>query len=559
VTVARGVSVSISPSDNSGANGATLTYTVTVNNTGNVSDNYSLTPTDNALPTWSPIVLPTSLVVAAFSSDNATLSVTVPSDAIGGTIDTITVIATSQTDNTVSGSGSCTAKLTIARSVSVSISPSSKSGANGATLTYTVTVSNTGNVSDTYTFKNTDTTGWTKSLSNTSLVVAAFSSDNATLSVTVPSNAIGGTTDTITVIATSQTDNTVSGSGSCTAKLTIARSVSVSISPSSKSGANGATLTYTVTVSNTGNVSDTYTFKNTDTTGWTKSLSNTSLVVAAFSSGNATLGVTIPSNAIGGTSDNITVTATGTGVSGSASCTAQVNIARSVSVSISPASQSGFNGATLTYTVTVSNTGNVSDNYSLAVTDNSGWSENVSPTSLVVAAFGSDNATLSVTVPSNAIDGMINIITVTATSQADNKVSGSASCTAQAIMIFKAIQILGAPWDIGVLESTEIAISDNYTVRNIGNVPVQVLISGDNARSAPGEPVTMWTLSSIGAIGVDTYAMWFDGTPLPPKPSDALLATLAPIEETTFRLKLQAPDIITKTARMSTTVTLRVI
>jgi hypothetical protein len=125
VTIARGVSVSISPSDNNGANGATLTYTVTVSNTGNVSDNYALTPTDDA--GWSPSVLPTSLVVDAFSSENATLSVTIPSDAIGGTVDNITV----QADGTgVSDSDICTAQVT-----AITINPTS--GPVGTEVTVT--------------------------------------------------------------------------------------------------------------------------------------------------------------------------------------------------------------------------------------------------------------------------------------------------------------------------------------------------------------------------------------------------------------------------------------
>jgi len=110
------------------------------------------------------------------------------------------------------------------RSVSVSISPSLQCGANGATLTYTVTVSNTGNVSDTYALENTDNDGWVKLLTNTSLVVAPFSSDNTTtLSVTIPSGAVGGTIDNIMVTATSQTDNTVKDNNTCTALAVAAK------------------------------------------------------------------------------------------------------------------------------------------------------------------------------------------------------------------------------------------------------------------------------------------------------------------------------------------------
>jgi len=432
----RGVNVSISPSSQSGADNATLTYTVTISNTGNVSDNYILTDNDNA--GWSPSVSPTSRVVAPFSSDNTiTLSVTIPVHAIGGTIDNVTVTATSKTDNTVSASANCTGQATIARSVSVSISPTSENGADNTTLTYTVTVSNTGNVSDNYILTDNDNAGWSPSVSPTSRVVAAFSSDNTiTLSVTVPSNAIGGTVDNIRVTATSHTDNTVSASASCTAQsTTTARSVRVSISPSTRSGANGATLTYTVTVTNTGGVSDNFSLTSTDNASpsWSRSVSPTLLTLSPGSSENAILSVTVPSNAIGETIDNIRVTATSrtdNTVSASSSCTGQATIARSVSVSISPSTKSGANGTTLTYTITVNNTGNVSDNYSLAATDNSGWSENISPTSLVVAAFSSGSATLKVAVPSNAIKGTVDNIRVTATSHADNTVSNSASCVA---------------------------------------------------------------------------------------------------------------------------------
>jgi uncharacterized repeat protein (TIGR01451 family) len=208
--------VVISPSSNSGPNGALLTYTVTVTNTGNASDNFNLTVSDNAVPSWGPTVSPTSLTVPPGENRPATLSVTVPSNAIGGTIDNIKVKATSQADNTVSGSGSCIAQVTISRGISVSISPSSQNGTPGSVLSYTVTVNNTGNVSDTYTLTPTDNAipTWSPSVPSP-LVVAAFSSGNATLSVTIPSGATVGTIDNIRVTANGTGDNT---SSSCTAQ-----------------------------------------------------------------------------------------------------------------------------------------------------------------------------------------------------------------------------------------------------------------------------------------------------------------------------------------------------
>jgi len=428
----RGVSISISPSENEEYPGDVITFIVSVNNTGNAKDNFDLTVSDNS--GWSPNVSPTSLVLAAFSGGNATLSVTIPPDATGGTVDNIRVTATSRHDNTKSDDKTVTANVILVRGVSVSISPSSQNGANGATLTYTVTVNNTGNASDTFSLTYTDNAGWSPSVLPTSLTLSPGSSDNATLSVTIPSNAVGGTIDNITVTATGD----VSGSGSCTAEVAIAKGVTVSISPSSKSGANGATLTYNVTVTNTGNVSDTYTLENTDTLSWTKSLSNTSvgpLSPSAFDN-STTLSVIIPSNAIGGTIDNITVTATSqtdNTVSDSDSCTVEVTVTRGVSVSISPNYENGENGATLTYTVTVINTGNVTDNYGLTVIDNAGWGPTVSPTPLTIIRGGNGNATLTVIVPPNAIPDTMDSITVTATSQSDNNFRDNTVCTAQAV------------------------------------------------------------------------------------------------------------------------------
>jgi hypothetical protein len=214
-----GVEVTITPSENSGLPGYDVNYFIMVKNVGeNLIDNYGLTVDDNT--GWSLMLVDNFFAnVAPEDNRTTTLRVTIAYDAVGGTIDDIIVTATSQTDNTVSGSGSCTAQV-IARSVSVSISPSSQSGDNGTLLTYTVTVNNTGNVSDTYTLENTDNAGWMKSLSNTFVVVAPFSNDNTTtLSVTIPSDAAAGMSDNITVIATSQADNTVSDNASCIASV----------------------------------------------------------------------------------------------------------------------------------------------------------------------------------------------------------------------------------------------------------------------------------------------------------------------------------------------------
>jgi len=253
--VVGGVSVLIEPSSQRGLNGDNLRYTVTVNNTENVSDNFNLTVSDN--DNWGPTVSPTSLVVPAFSSGSATLSVTVPSGAISGTIDNIWVKATSNNNASVFDNESCLAQVTIIRGFSVSISPSSQSGANGATLNYTVTVNNIGIVDDNYSLSVTDNENWSPSVLPTPLSVSAGSSGNATLSVI-----LGMGIDTITVHATN--DNTT-GEATCTAT---GLPISVSLTPSVQHGFPGENLAYTVVVKNLGSTADNYQLTLIDTQPW---------------------------------------------------------------------------------------------------------------------------------------------------------------------------------------------------------------------------------------------------------------------------------------------------
>ncbi len=109
-----------------------------------------------------------------------------------------------------------------------------------------------------------------------------------------------------------------------------------------------------------------------------------------------------------------------------------------VSVRISPASRSGKPGETLTYTVTVSNTGAENDTYSLEVVDNAGWGPMLSENSLTIAAGAWDNVTLNLTIPDNVASGDQTVVTVTAISRGVPIVSDSANCIAAA-------EVVGAP------------------------------------------------------------------------------------------------------------------
>jgi hypothetical protein len=333
-TVPGGVSVSITPSLQDNFPGRTLDYTVTVNNTGNVSDNYSLTVTDDAVPSWNPSVSPTSLSVSAGSSENVTLSVTIPATAENCTRDNITVTATS-TDNTVKDNASCIARaiLGIRRGVEVSISPDSQDNENGGTLTYTMTVRNTGNVTEDYDLTVDDDAGWTPTLPATVIGVIPDENRQVVLTVAIPATAENCTRDNITVTATSTENATIENSATCVAHCLVSAAlpppggVQVAISENSKSGKPGDELSVTVVVTNTGTGTDTFSVTAEDTEDWALTVSPTSFSLNAGGSRNVGLSITIPSTAADDDSTTITVTATGTGYENSAICTAAAQAA----------------------------------------------------------------------------------------------------------------------------------------------------------------------------------------------------------------------------------------
>ena len=230
-----------------------------------------------------------------------------------------------------------------------------------------------------------------------------------------------------------------------TVDAALIRAVDISISPSWQEGSPGQTLLYIVTVNNTGNLNDKYNLIASDNLGWTLEISPTELWIEAGDNDNAFLSVTIPLETANSITDLITVRAEGTlafgipadpeNVSAEDTAEARCTVIRTVNVSISPSYQDGLPGALLTYTVTITNTGNALDTYELTTSDNAGWSPIVLPSSIGLSPSASGNATLKIIVPLDATNCTRDNIIVTATSQIDNAVSSSASCIAHVVTI----------------------------------------------------------------------------------------------------------------------------
>jgi parallel beta-helix repeat protein len=274
----------------------------------------------------------------------------------------------------------------IVRAVQVVITPPSQENNNGGTLKYDVLVKNLGNVQENFKLENGDNAGWTLSLDNNWLLVPKGGTGTTKLTVNIPTNATGGTWDNISVKATSKDNASVFDNKSCLAHVTIVRGIQVVITPPSQENDNGGTLTYTVTVNNTGNVPENFQLMRGDNASWTLSLDNNWLLVPKGETGTTKLTVNIPTNATGGTWDNISVKATSkdnASVFDNESCLAHVKVVGVAPVAPpdttpppAPSLISPANGANLNDNTPTLDWSAVSDNsppvlYYVAVSDNS--------------------------------------------------------------------------------------------------------------------------------------------------------------------------------------------
>ena len=153
-----------------------------------------------------------SLVISLNPGDNWNGQIWVVVAGLPGDIDNLTVTAKTM-DNAYSDSATVQAKHAVA-GVDVTIDPPSKSGMGDTT--FTVTVKNTGELPDNYTLENIGTENWALWLNDNVLgPIENGGSMTTTLHVDIPN--LPGTTDNVTVKATSVHDNTVSDNATCQA------------------------------------------------------------------------------------------------------------------------------------------------------------------------------------------------------------------------------------------------------------------------------------------------------------------------------------------------------
>ena len=432
VTVNKRAGLSLSPASqgpDSQPPATIVTYTLTLNNSGNFTDTITLAASVSR-PGWSARVTPASVAWTPGSSGPQTIQVqvTIPPGEPAGAQNVTTV--TAQYGAPPSGAAPATATITTSIAavpgLQLRATPPAVSGLAGETVRATFVLTNSGSVPQTYTLAPgiaAPAAGWSVSLvSPASVTLAPGAAATVLLDITAPAGATTGQQKAITLTATS--DVSPNPSATATVTFTVGPVFGVLIAPDNASPARpGAVLTYAHTVTNIGLTSDVFNLSPLSSLGWEVSLSPSSLLLAPGASGTVSVTVVVPPTAPAGAVDTTVVTARSAGdptVSGSARDAttvlqvAGVSFAPNRAAATSPPRE-------ITFRHTVTNSGNGVDSFTFTATQDLDWQVTIVPTRTVSLPRGASQfVTVVVRVPDGTPATAENQVRITAASVFDS-------------------------------------------------------------------------------------------------------------------------------------------
>lgn len=190
--------VAVSPTDQSGAPGSSLSYAVSVTNTDWAGCPQTTFNLAYAVPVgWTGGVSPGSVILAPGQSGTATVTVTSAGSAADGAFG---LTASATDSNKASHGNSASASYTVTTPCTrsapdLTMSPSSQSSNAGSTLSYSVSLTNKDSAScpaSTLDLAGTVPSGWSGSVYPATLTLNPGQSGSATLSVTSATSALAG-------------------------------------------------------------------------------------------------------------------------------------------------------------------------------------------------------------------------------------------------------------------------------------------------------------------------------------------------------------------------------
>jgi len=290
--------------------------------------------------------------------------------------------------------------LTVVQMYDVQLTPSTaaRAGLPGAPVMYPFNVTNSGTEADTFTVTLSGAE-WTTNVVPTVGPLAAGESAPLTLTVTVPDAALCDALDTLTLTVTSQGDPTRASAATATTSAAAVYGIQARLTGTSLTADPGAAVSTSWWVTNTGNCVDTFALYAAGM--WPVNILATTGELAVGAGVAIPVTVTVPGGVMAGDYDVATLTATShanSAVTAMAAVTTTANAVYGVALSPQTAMVSAEPGETAVYTLTLSNTGNAADTYTL-VEESAAWTTTLDPQTASLAPGEALTVTATVAVP----------------------------------------------------------------------------------------------------------------------------------------------------------------
>ena len=487
--------VDVSPSTQDGDPDETLTYTITVENTGDNDDSYNLTITSSNRSGWNEYILPTSLDVKDGQSETATLYVEIGDrdDAPADVTEFITFKTESITLDAGAKSKSVTAKVNQVYGNSLSINGTSTQNADpDATVTFAIKVTNDeGNGKDTIIFSQTSsgTDDWSFVFPG-SVTLDQDESTEISFSATPDINALAGL-KSISLFATSEDGDTAT-SVTITVRVNKLPNLNVvKVGTSAQDVEAGKRVYYSFSVTNKGNAVDSFDLEIENGSwydkGWEASLDSeeiSSLDVDETINLTDVLVIKAPMNA--GADDEVTIKVKVSSQENPLiykTYTSRSTVLQDFEPKLKVTggdTQEAEPDEEVSYTINITNEGNGEDDITLSLHGGNATWGTLAESSFTLAAGESDETTLRVTAPDGTLAQNGYSITIRATSE-DTTTKASRAVFLNIQQVFEvSVSVSGDSTKSG---DPGDSLSYSITVKNKGNGDdaVNLVLEGDQA------------------------------------------------------------------------------